>query len=288
MNTKRLPRPKYLVGTFDWRGLGYAFAEPPPADLLLQEIPADDHWNVVGQFLARCRAGDMPDSKPIRAIVEENMLSEPVLFYACFDLLADTARRDEIDFLEHLMRSGSRAQRLAASSASQWTACLELLPAMLSFSESLDRLTDKESVRAAISNLLESDSDEEDLELYDFEGTDSEYSELVMQKARGLLEQYPTVTRFYAGEPLDLTHLVSNFRDDVRGMVENDKVPSGSLLVSRRWFESATGVDCRAMFVNQRFSPQAALDLLDEWIDHHQPVFEKGIKYFFDKPRLLE
>ncbi len=282
MNPKYIERPDYLMGTFDWRGLGYSFGSEPPRDLLSQSAKSDEPWNCIGQFIARCRSGEVPNTGILQDIVKKDNINEPLLLQACYDLLGDVAGKNEIDFFDHLIRNGSKNQKMSASWAGQWTASIELLPAMLCAFKSIKRTEDKQAITAIISNILEGESGDDDLELYDYEGNDESYAELVMQRADDLARQWPGCERFYAGMPLDTYALITRFREVVSDMVDRDKVPQESLILLRRWFESSTGTDCSSMFLNQRFNPQASVDLLDDWFDSNTIEYIKGGKYFFN------
>lgn len=279
MNINRAEKPNYLNGTFNWRGLGYSFNSEPPKDLFSHPANQDNPWSCIGQFLACCRNGEVPDTDILQIIVQEDNINDPLLLQACYDLLGDTARKGEIEFLERLMKTGSKNQKLSAAWTAQWTASLALIPAMIYAFKSFTRTADKETISAAISNILE---DEEcDVELYDYEGNDESYATLVMQRTEELLKKWPGYERFYSGKPLDTLSLITRFRDIVFDIVNKDKMPQTSLIILRRWFETATGSDCSHMFSNQRFNPQAALDILDDWIDSNTVEYIKGYKYFF-------
>jgi hypothetical protein len=286
MTPNHIERPDYLIGTFDWRGLGYSFSNEPPEDLLNRQIRTDDPWNCIGQFLALCKSGRIPNTAVLQRIVMDDNTNEPLILQACYDLLGDAAGRGEIKFFDHLIRYGSKNQKLSASWASQWTASLDLLPALLSAYKSFTRTADKETIAAVISNMLEREGGDDDLELYDYTGDEESYSKLVLQHANDLIQQWPNCKRFYSGMPLDIVSLVTRFRATVADMIHNDKVPQESLIVLRRWFEASTGTDCSQMFVNRRFSPQAALDILEKWFNSNTIQYSKGVKYFFGVPCL--
>jgi hypothetical protein len=283
MNKKPMPRPDYLIGTFDWRGQGYAFSTAAPKELIRNkfDFDKDDPWNCVGQFLFLCRIGEKPDTTPLRKIIETNNVDEPILLQACFDLLGDLAGPEEILYLKGLLKKGTKNQVLSACWASQWTASLDLIPAMLQVLKFLPRDADKDTVTAVISNMLESESGDEELEFYDFDGEEIDYAAIVMERIDAIKQKWPKYDRFFAGKPLDIMSMIGRFKNIVYDMVYKEKVPQESLLMLRRWFESATGVDCQLMFNNKRFSPEAALEILETWFTSEPVPFAVGKKYFF-------
>jgi hypothetical protein len=281
MTYKHIERPYYLIGTFDWRGLGYNFNNKFPQELLNLPLNKDDPWNCIGQFLAHCKNGEFQDTKFLQEIIMDDNVNEPLILQSCYDLLGDVASKNEIIFLESLITKGSKNQKLSASWAAQWTASLELMEALLITYKSFSRKADKDAISVVISNVLES---EDESELYDYDGDDESYGELVMKRKVDLEKRWPGYTRFYSGIPLDIIALTTRFRQIVFDMVNKDKVPQESLIILRRWFESSTGTDCSFMFINKRFNPQAALDILDNWLDTNTIEYAKGVKYFLGRP----
>jgi hypothetical protein len=276
-----MQRPDYLIDTFDWMSNGYAFSTVPTADFFRGRIDKGNPWNIVGQFLYLSKTGEIPDTRVLRKIIEANNLEEPALLQACYDLIGDSARSEEINYFKTLMQAGVKNQILSACWASQWTACLDLIPPMLQVLKTQPRYADKEAVAAVISNILESETGDEELEFYDVDYDDAVYTPLVRDRIEAMKNKWPTCDRFFGGRPLDLMSIIIRFKDTVSDMVYKGTSEQESLLMLRRWFESATGVDCRYMFNNNRFSPSAALDILEAWFDNEPVRFVVGKKYFF-------
>ena len=277
-----LDRPAFLEGCFFWKGRGYHYAGPVPAQATdVHAAAGDDPWIAVAAALEAAKRGDGSGIAHLRRWVVDKQAA-PTLVAACLDLIADAGRRDDLEFLAGLMLDGGDGLRIEACQVAQWCGALWLVPYMLEARKAVRRLPDKQTIEANVSNLLESVDDEP--VLYDGQYDDSQYAELVHARTGELASQAGTdEVAVFGGELLDMDRMVRRMRMALVNRSRGGWTHWGAFLSWRRKFEPFTGVDCSSFYsATGEFMPLNAAAVLERYAeDHPHPGFVPGQRYFF-------
>ncbi len=276
-------RPDFLQDCFYWKGRGYHYARPVPAQVLSPEgWRSDDPWLALASILESAKRGDYSHVSHLRQWILDKDCA-PTLVSACLGLTADAGLDSDLEFLAELMLEAPPYLRIEACLAAQWSGVLWLVPFMVEAWRTLTRRADRAAVEANLTNLL--DPVENEPEFFDSGLSDSQYKDAVDARLRELQNAYGSDRcSISGGEPIDLNKQAWLMR---KALVPGDAetwIDWSNFLVWRRKFEVYSGVDCSSFYArNGDFQPLNAAAILDRYLASPQP-FEVGKRYFFGHP----
>lgn len=279
-----LEQPQFMApGVFAWDGLGYHFASEPPADFdAAQALHSSNPWMVVAAVLDRVKKGDFSTISKL-----ENCLREPVdwvLTHACAELLGDAGPSSVLQQVMHdfrgemIDRNDTLYQRELAYSASH-SGLLWTIPIVLDvYCYSANR-SELDLLPALLSLVIESDFGPV-ASPRQADSVDT-YHTLVMAQYERLRDKYGSsnVSLRY-GEPVSVRKLARRLYDNLRA----PKAPLRVVRQERHYFEAATGVDCRAFFVDGKLRALDAAAIVEEFLERDADKYRDGVRYFFGHP----
>jgi hypothetical protein len=275
-------RPRFLIGTFNWKGRGYAYEGAVPEDIHSSRGQENqDPWMVLASVAEAAKSGDRSGLPLLRTWARDETVA-PTLSSACLDVIGDAGQKDDLEFLAEMMLEGPRSLRIEASQAMQWAGALWLVPYALELWRTLERQADRDAVEINISNLL--DSREREPVLFGGSYSADEYVELVTTRVAMLkADAGRDEVAVMSGEPVDMDAMIWKMRKALVNRGVDRWVDWGPFLLWRHKFEAYTGTDCSTFYSKTgAFQPLNATVVLERYIaEHSQPGFVVGDRYFF-------
>jgi len=272
-------RPPFLAGCFHWKERGYSYSGSPDLDLLAPgALGCTDPWLRLAAVLERSKRGDRSQVSALADLVSDENI-DPTLASGILDLIADVGARSELELLARFMIDGADFLKVEAASAARWAGVLWLIPYMAEVIVSTPRRSDRDTVEAAISALLDPLIGD-NLAFFDCSDSPRDYAERVTRRVDELASHAGTdEAAVFAGELIDMRKLILY-------MQERLKTPTsdlwGDFLLLRHKFEAYTGADCSRFYRNGDFRPLSARVVVEDFIKVNPELKCKvGHRYFF-------
>jgi hypothetical protein len=298
---KREP-PPFLKGTFSWSHLGFFYSAPPPLDLLSPEaLDADDPWLFVASVLEHAKRGDHSMIPHLRQWFTTG--SEGYLDRICIILTGDAGCQADVRVLSQLMQQGPDTLRTYACEAAAQAGYLWQVPDMLEAWNRVANLADHQTIGYAIADLLEEPGGliAEEAGTYNLDpAAVANTKDPKLREIRQLILQgQPPVPEFEVLVRARIAELQEQFGSDqdviwngerinVRRLAEKmykrvtGPEPPRSFISERHRFEAMTGINCSAVYRDNRFQPLAAAEILESFLEASEADdYEEGVRYFF-------
>ncbi len=185
---KHTQRPGFLQDSFYWKGRGYHYSGPAPAEVLSPDgWMSNDPWIALAAILEQAKHGDYSHVSQLRKWIVEPSC-DPTLVSACLGLTADAGLDTDLDFLAELILEGPTYLRIEACLAAQWSGVLWLIPFMVEAWRTFARRADRAAVEANLTNLL--DPIENEPEFFDSGLNEVDYKAAVDSRLSELQNAY--------------------------------------------------------------------------------------------------
>ncbi len=277
---KHTQRPGFLQDSFYWKGRGYHYSGPAPAEVLSPDgWMSNDPWIALAAILEQAKHGDYSHVSQLRKWIVEPSC-DPTLVSACLGLTADAGLDTDLDFLAELILEGPTYLRIEACLAAQWSGVLWLIPFMVEAWRTFARRADRAAVEANLTNLL--DPIENEPEFFDSGLNEVDYKAAVDSRLSELQNAYGSDRcSISGGMPVDMNKQVWVMRKSLVPSGTDEWIDWSNFLIWRRKFEVYSGVDCSSFYgKNGEFLPLNAAAVLDRYMA--SPLhFEVGKRYFF-------
>lgn len=277
---KHTQRPGFLQDSFYWKGRGYHYSGPTPAEVLSPDgWMSNDPWIALAAILEQAKHGDYSHVSQLRKWIVDPSC-DPTLVSACLGLTADAGLDTDLDFLAELILEGPTYLRIEACLAAQWSGVLWLIPFMVEAWRTFARRADRAAVEANLTNLL--DPIENEPEFFDSGLNEVDYKAAVDSRLSELQNAYGSDRcSISGGMPVDMNKQVWVMRKSLVPSGTDEWIDWSNFLIWRRKFEVYSGVDCSSFYGKKgEFQPLNAAATLDRYMA--SPLhFEVGKRYFF-------
>lgn len=277
---KHTQRPGFLQDSFYWKGRGYHYSGPAPAEVLSPDgWMSNDPWIALAAILEQAKHGDYSHVSQLRKWIVDPSC-DPTLVSACLGLTADAGLDTDLDFLADLILEGPTYLRIEACLAAQWSGVLWLIPFMVEAWRTFARRADRAAVEANLTNLL--DPIENEPEFFDSGLNEVDYKAAVDSRLSELQNAYGSDRcSISGGMPVDMNKQVWVMRKSLVPSGTDEWIDWSNFLIWRRKFEVYSGVDCSSFYGKKgEFQPLNAAATLDRYMA--SPLhFEVGKRYFF-------
>lgn len=301
--------PTFIAeGAFNWSSKGYHYRlTESERDRLLSERLSSDPWQVLARVVELGKMGNFTEVSSLAGLFDTSKTHN--IAPAALLVTGDLGSRTDLERLVEVMRKGPDGLRVYACQAARNAGCLWLVPHMLDAWNRSSGSDVHEQIGLAIADLLDS------VEVLDDVGPvgrlaqsfEVQYGSLDPASKVGVLARKIAKNRsngdfgavvnegycrlleicksdnevVWAGERSGVIELANHFLKML--LPSKYEITQAPLtVVLREKFEAATGLNCSAFYIAERFVQGAAVHVLEEFLAS-QPSrsFRTGARYFF-------
>jgi len=275
-------RPNYISkGMFSWDGLGYAFADSPPSELLLKSALEDPNpWISFTAILMRAQTGDFASTPKIVQCLRDT--DSWVLAGACSALLGDAGPEPLLrtlpdEFHSELFSEEVLFFQVYIAHTFYYSRLLWTVPLMLELHFRTADDKDASIIPILLSDMLEADSGPIARGVQ--ASSKSAYRNLVLDKYNVLTDELGSENAMcYYGEGYSVKRLANRLYENLTGEHGN----SISIAEDRHIFEAETGISCSSFFKAGQLQRLYATTIVEEFLDSGEAdKYEPGVRYFF-------
>ncbi len=286
------PQPNFLRGTFAWSVQGYAFAEPPPSNLLAPEtLSSRDPWLRVAAILEHAKRGDHRHIPRLMDCLHP--ADESGVPPAAIQLIGDAGRDSDLALLQELMANGPDEFRVYAAQAASMAGRISLVPSMLDAWTRVMSRDHHDMVGDAISTLLESPGGAITANAGSYRtggastnpdrnASRTEFEALVVARLDEVKAQHGDGKVIWQGHAFHATGLAQEMQSLLRD--PNAGPFHGLFIWMRHKLEAASGFDGAACFRKGVLQPLSAAATLEKFLERDAHDEEVGVRYFFGHP----